>query len=228
METAATRNLCNILISAQFSGNGRYRVELPNGTTIFANLTAQTITINGNPVPWQNPFEATIPVNMSSTAALGFKGTGQVIVTATVQPNGTPTQVFSAGVGTTNLVTVSQNVTLTCPTITPCQVKIEATFTGNGRYRVILPNGTQIFANLNNQTVTINGVSVPWSNPLMAMITLNGSSTANLGFKGTGSVSVTATWPDGTVCTIFEAGVCLLYTSPSPRDATLSRMPSSA
>ena len=25
-----------------------------------------------------------------------------------------------------------------------------------------------------------------------------------------------------------EAGVCLLYTSPSPRDATLSRMPSSA
>ena len=25
-----------------------------------------------------------------------------------------------------------------------------------------------------------------------------------------------------------EAGICLLYTSPSPRDATLSRMPSSA
>ena len=28
--------------------------------------------------------------------------------------------------------------------------------------------------------------------------------------------------------TIVEAGNCLLYTSPSPRDATLSRMPSSA
>ena len=27
---------------------------------------------------------------------------------------------------------------------------------------------------------------------------------------------------------ITLAGVCLLYTSPSPRDATLSRMPSSA
>ena len=26
----------------------------------------------------------------------------------------------------------------------------------------------------------------------------------------------------------FQAGICLLYTSPSPRDATLSRMPSSA
>ena len=27
---------------------------------------------------------------------------------------------------------------------------------------------------------------------------------------------------------VNDAGVCLLYTSPSPRDATLSRMPSSA
>ena len=27
---------------------------------------------------------------------------------------------------------------------------------------------------------------------------------------------------------ILKLGVCLLYTSPSPRDATLSRMPSSA
>ena len=27
---------------------------------------------------------------------------------------------------------------------------------------------------------------------------------------------------------ILDANVCLLYTSPSPRDATLSRMPSSA
>ena len=31
-----------------------------------------------------------------------------------------------------------------------------------------------------------------------------------------------ATWTDGLI------GSCLLYTSPSPRDATLSRMPSSA
>ena len=26
----------------------------------------------------------------------------------------------------------------------------------------------------------------------------------------------------------YDVGICLLYTSPSPRDATLSRMPSSA
>ena len=29
-------------------------------------------------------------------------------------------------------------------------------------------------------------------------------------------------------CNLLRHGVCLLYTSPSPRDATLSRMPSSA
>ena len=31
-----------------------------------------------------------------------------------------------------------------------------------------------------------------------------------------------------TACHLLEAGVCLLYTSPSPRDRTRSRMPSSA
>ena len=34
------------------------------------------------------------------------------------------------------------------------------------------------------------------------------------------------TWPIKQV--VLEASGCLLYTSPSPRDATLSRMPSSA
>jgi len=32
--------------------------------------------------------------------------------------------------------------------------------------------------------------------------------------------------PENILC--FGTGLCLLYTSPSPRDATLSRMPSSA
>ena len=33
---------------------------------------------------------------------------------------------------------------------------------------------------------------------------------------------------DGAISKIWKASICLLYTSPSPRDATLSRMPSSA
>ena len=32
----------------------------------------------------------------------------------------------------------------------------------------------------------------------------------------------------GATQALAKAGICLLYTSPSPRDATLSRMPSSA
>ena len=42
----------------------------------------------------------------------------------------------------------------------------------------------------------------------------------------------TLIWLSGLTCTEenfrVKSGVCLLYTSPSPRDATLSRMPSSA
>ena len=43
-------------------------------------------------------------------------------------------------------------------------------------------------------------------------------------------LQVLPAWPDiGTKKTTVEMGnTCLLYTSPSPRDATLSRMPSSA
>ena len=40
--------------------------------------------------------------------------------------------------------------------------------------------------------------------------------------------SVLTTWQHGAVQRGEKHSVCLLYTSPSPRDATLSRMPSSA
>ena len=44
---------------------------------------------------------------------------------------------------------------------------------------------------------------------------------------GFGAV-LTQQWADGLEHVIAYASSCLLYTSPSPRDATLSRMPSSA
>ena len=48
-----------------------------------------------------------------------------------------------------------------------------------------------------------------------------------------GEESVVRTWQAFLINTVFwggiaHAGVCLLYTSPSPRDGLLSRMPSSA
>ena len=51
---------------------------------------------------------------------------------------------------------------------------------------------------------------------------------ATLGLDGSGRASVERTGNRITIDPDDEAVCCLLYTSPSPRDATLSRMPSSA
>ena len=47
------------------------------------------------------------------------------------------------------------------------------------------------------------------------------------GITATGGTTSTHTNPDGILYKVHTF-TCLLYTSPSPRDATLSRMPSSA
>ena len=49
------------------------------------------------------------------------------------------------------------------------------------------------------------------------------------GASGLGAASATALAAQGMQVALFDMNEdCLLYTSPSPRDATLSRMPSSA
>ena len=42
------------------------------------------------------------------------------------------------------------------------------------------------------------------------------------------STAITCVKPSGTVSQLVDSASCLLYTSPSPRDGLLSRMPSSA
>jgi len=221
-QTSATaRNTtCDIEVCATFTGTGKYRVILPNGTIILVSLNNQTVTINGVTFPLVgNQLCQIITVPGTSTANLGFKGTGSVVVTATT--NGVTTTIFQAGVGTTAPVSVTQDVTLTCPP--SCDLEICATFTGTGKYRVILPNGTIILVSLNNQTVTINGVTFPLiGNQLCETITIHGTSTANLGFKGTGSVEVTVTYPDGTDCVVFDAGVGTSTPVSVSQDVTLS------
>ena len=76
-------------------------------------------------------------------------------------------------------------------------------------------------------SVTRNGVAVPSTTTGEApYVDLIGAGTVRYGVTapgGGGSVDPTATWRF-----VVNTGSCLLYTSPSPRDGLLSRMPSSA
>ena len=51
------------------------------------------------------------------------------------------------------------------------------------------------------------------------------AATALVGVVPAGAVTL---WAPTTACGVFDTTTCLLYTSPSPRDRTRSRMPSSA
>ena len=75
------------------------------------------------------------------------------------------------------------------------------------------------------------------SNVNANMTTQGGDQPHNHGFSGSGSFSGSSTTPSGTVsapsftgtsASIINPYICLLYTSPSPRDVEESRMPSSA
>ena len=85
--------------------------------------------------------------------------------------------------------------------------------------------------------IEVDGTDVHWMEPVDLTVA-NMEWTVNSG-DGIGSRHATkgahALMADGSVIHLDEfvspetlQGICLLYTSPSPRDATLSRMPSSA
>ncbi len=220
VEVATTRMDCEYEICANFSGTGRYRVILPNGVVIFFRLSpfGNQVSFNGGPF---TPFPGNqfctpgIMVNGSATANLAFRGTGQVETFATLTPGGTPTLIFSAGVGTTALVSVSEDVTLTCPPDDDfCDVEICANFEGTGRYRVGLPNGTVLIYDFNpfGYTVSVNfgppSQFIPGNQVCETIQIPQGASfTANLGFKGSGSVVTTADWDNSPPCQIFSGGV---------------------
>jgi hypothetical protein len=219
VEVASTRSACEFEVCANFQGTGRYRVILPNGTIIFFRLSplGNTVSFNGSPfVPFAgNQFCSTIDVNMSATANLGFRGTGQVITTAQVLPSGAVNTIFSAGVGTTSLVSVAVDVVLTCPPVPlTCDVEICANFEGTGIYRVILPNGTTLLYRFNQfgYTLSVNGGPasgfIPGNEVCETIqIPFGSSFTAELGFKGPGQVITTADWINSPPCVIFSGGV---------------------
>ena len=65
---------------------------------------------------------------------------------------------------------------------------------------------------------------ITWGN-LGSTVTLDGAFNTQAGYGGDPAGDLEAFWGDGPNPVSIP---CLLYTSPSPRDATLSRMPSSA
>ena len=56
----------------------------------------------------------------------------------------------------------------------------------------------------------------------------NARSSLVSGTSGTGKTVFSLQYLHHGICNFDEPGICLLYTSPSPRDRSLSRMPSSA
>ena len=222
-ETASTRNSCDVEICATFTGTGKYALSLPGGTTVQVNLFTQIVTINSatngiSTFPLvNNQLCQVLPFNGPVTAVVGFKGSGSVVISGT-WPDGTQCDVFSAGVGNDNEISISDLITLDCDSpcvVGPvvCDVEICATFTGTGQYRLSLPGGTSVGVNLFTQTVTINSATNGFStfplvnNQLCQVLPFSGPITANVGFRGTGSVVISGTWPDGTQCDVFSAGV---------------------
>ena len=86
-----------------------------------------------------------------------------------------------------------------------------------------ISSGQTTTANITAKSLTVSGITASDK-------TYDATTAATL---GTGAVVygglVSGDTLTGTYSGVFNnANVCLLYTSPSPRDATLSRMPSSA
>ena len=99
------------------------------------------------------------------------------------------------------------------------------------------PTGSNLFVTAFGTTCdsSVLPTFAAMENCIENMLTTNGVLFSNVVVTGTATGQVTGLQIMGTDSTladyavIFEDfGFCLLYTSPSPRDATLSRMPSSA
>lgn len=228
-----------VVITDNTTGNGYqdiYIAEIPG----YGDIVIQSGFVN---LPGQAPFPlapngefcAFIPIMGSATATLNFKGYGAAVVTATWD-NGTSCEIFSVGVGTNAGMSDTQDITLECdPICAPatCIVKICAEITPNTTgnnypdiYIVTLPNNAgQII--IQNGIVNIPGVPPFPLDPSGVFcaeldVPVGGSLTANLAFKGYGSVETTGYWDNGTDCLLFSVGVGTQSGQSDEQDITLT------
>ena len=99
--------------------------------------------------------------------------------------------------------------------VTPVQPVCDVTFTAVGEAGMI------------NLTMVTGDIpyTISWRGPVDGDAQLTSGSTFAIPSLPAGNYTVFVTNAN---CSTSQTVVCLLYTSPSPRDATLSRMPSSA
>ena len=177
----------------------------------FIFSTLNTDSLNGvNLIETSTPIVSTTPQTIDTASALRSARAGE---TLTVQLGGALGDNFAAVGATLNVEsgTVGSNAEVANSEVNVSGGTIGSNFNAFSGSTINVSGG-QIGNNFeanNGSTVNISGGAVG------STFDANSGSTVNIS--------------GGTVGSNFDANSgCLLYTSPSPRDATLSRMPSSA
>ena len=202
----------------------------------FCNATSGTlnpVTLGtGNTVSWTstngifNDDTSTSPT-YTATSLTTASRTDVITIMAKDAFNTCPTASDAMNLTLTNPIKISEGATgAICEGDT---IVLTANYTSNmgtftsqvnsNQGNVIIHAGAIKYVPNANDGLTIRKDTVVLINP-----DLDGNGTCTI-FRDTMIVDVS---PKATVNLIADTMICLLYTSPSPRDATLSRMPSSA
>lgn len=205
----------NVCLELDNAGSDFFKVTVP-GVGLIQFINGIVITPNGTFPFAGGEFCIDLPVfNGGSTAQLQFFGFGSAVVTFTY-PDLLECEVFSAGVGISTLVNKKMDVLLACegdcgPMPEFCEIEICANFSpasDDDIYQVTLASGDQI--TIQGGVVTIpGGQQFPYNGVQFCAIIeieVGTTQTANLAFKGVGSVFTTIEYSDGGFCTVFSAG----------------------
>ena len=220
---------------------------LAGGQTVFVN---GNLTIDPTNSPNLDPLNNTISINGNWTdySSLGFtEGTGQVSFAGTVAQTIFAAEIFSkleinnaAGVTLNNFILVSTELKLTNGKLITGANEVQVT---NNAVAAVISYSTASYVqgNLRRTLSTTNNLIYDFpvgSAANYELATLKFTNTTGLGATPTVLAFFTSglpsTMPNNTTCHVNGNGMggmlnsCLLYTSPSPRDRTRSRMPSSA
>ena len=199
------------------SPTDNYTLLLPNGGSVtIANGQVVVNTPNNQdqfPLPPDGTFCLPLPIFDPVTVQVIYNGTGSVSINAT-WPGGEECEIFAAGQCTGDEVHVNEPVTLSCEPSCPqpeCEIEACITFIPGDvtdNYTLLLPTVGSV--TIANGVVTLPSgcqFPLPDDGTFCTTLPIFAPVTATVIYNGTGSVEIDATYEDGTVCTIFSAGV---------------------